>query len=109
MKEHGTNNWINFANLIELEGGQINVVRIKSASQRELITKITTDRVYAMHSFAQTERYCILFAHPAYVDKFTILKTGEPGSSMKWDGEASTYVHVVNLLTGEDNYHKRTS
>ena len=56
LKEHGTNNWINFAGLFHAHGGTYNVVRIKSATEREFIAQVKTDRVYYMHSFGQTKK-----------------------------------------------------
>ena len=100
LKEHGTNNWINFAGLFHADGGTYNVVRIKSATEREFIAQVKTDRVYYMHSFGQTKKYCILMVHPAYIDLFTLATTFDSLKSFSWDGDTPTKIFVVNLQTG---------
>ena len=100
MKEYRTSNWINFAALMGLDGEYINVVRIKSAREKEIIAQIKADRNYYMHSFAQTEKYAIFLGHPAYFDLPTLIMTTEPIKALRWDNQAPTYVYVVNLKTG---------
>ena len=100
LKEPGTNNWINFASLITPSGGIFNIYRIKSANSRELISQVETDKMYFMHSFGQTKTYCILMAHPAYLDFYTLAATFDPLRSLLWKSDTKTKIFVVNLQTG---------
>ena len=101
MKEYGTENWIDFATLAQVEGASINVVRIKSAYEREFIAKIQTTKLHYMHSFAQTQNYAILMAHPGFLNVMTLLKTTQAADDLHWDKYSPTYVYVVHLKTGE--------
>ena len=100
MKEYGTENWIDFATLAQVDGATINVVRIKSAYEREFITKIRTEKLHYMHSLAQTQNYAILLAHPGYLNVMTLLKTTQAVDALQWDKNSPTYVYVVHLKTG---------
>ena len=100
LKEYGTNHWITFASLITPSGGIFNIYRIKSAIEREFIGQVETDKMYLMHSFGQTKRYCILMAHPAYLDFYTLATTFDPLKSLFWKSDAKTKIFVVNLQNG---------
>ena len=101
MREYGTENWIDFATLAQVDGASINVVRIKSADEREFVAKIQTRKLHYMHSLAQTQNYAILLAHPGYINIMALLKTTQAVDALQWDKYSPTYVFVVHLKTGE--------
>ncbi len=102
MPEYGTSNWINFYTNMDLEGkNSINVMRIKSADERETIAQIMTPHVHYMHSFAATEKYAIFFANPMYMNMEKMMTNMEPRTAMEYIPEDPTKVFVVDIKSGE--------
>ena len=101
MRVPGTDHWINIATEVSLRGSQVlKVVLIKSANERQLITKFQVNRNYVLHSFGMTKNYAIYFAHPCHFEPLAMLKSMEVINAMKWDDKSPTFIYVVNLNTG---------
>ena len=57
---------------IPIQSDLINIIRIKSLNDREVVTSIPVIRAPNIHSFAMTSRYVILFADPMYKNIFSL-------------------------------------
>ncbi|XP_050418492.2 beta,beta-carotene 15,15'-dioxygenase-like [Patella vulgata] len=105
LPEPGTNNHITFLSSVSLlpfwSSNAINLIRIKSAHDREVIARWDVERVPYMHSFSVTENYAILFASPFYVNVVRMLQKAEPFECLDWYPDHKTTVYIVNLKTGE--------
>ncbi len=72
MKEPGTDNFITFTSEFNFIHNYFNVIRIRSATERETIINIPTKMAYYIHSFAVTRNYAIFFAGPVYLDMYLV-------------------------------------
>ena len=97
----GTDRWLTYGLAPGFRSAVIDVLLIKSANERQLITRIPVDENYYMHSFGATENYVVFFAHPFHYDIATILEKMEILDAFRWNPEAPTYIYVVNLKTAE--------
>ena len=79
----------------------MNLIKIKSAEDREIIARWEVDRVPYMHSFSVTEHYAILFAFPFYVNVVRMALKAEPFRCLDWYPDEDTTVYVINLKTGK--------
>ena len=78
----------------------INVIRVHSLENQELIASIEMDRAPYMHSFALTENYAIIFADPMFVNVFGIFRDGYVVDSIYWEPERDSTVYIVSLKDG---------
>ena len=111
IREFNTSNALTFATsllpipffLKWLIKAHIVIYRAKSFRDREIVAEIPIpiDHVPMMHSFAASANYVILFAHPAYVDIMTILKTQSTLSAMQWEPDDPTNIYVVSLKSSK--------
>ena len=97
----GTDYWLTFYVEPGFRSAMITIVLIKSANERQLITRIPVEKNYYMHSFGATENYAVLFAHPFHYSLATILETVDILHAFEWNPENPTYIYVVNLKTVE--------
>lgn len=104
VREVGTDNYINFYSLVNpipFASHSLNVVRIKSATETELIASIPVKNLPYMHSLAATEDYAIVVAHPVYINWMTIVLYQDPLESLEYHANQPTDLYVVKLSTGE--------
>ena len=104
LPEYGTTNHFTFVSSVSVlpwKKSKISLVRMKSASDRELVAQWSVDRVPYMHSFSVTENYVIFFASPFYVNVEKMIESAEPFESLDWDLDESTTVYVVSIKTGD--------
>lgn len=104
LREYGTDNSIMFLSLFSVFPGtnnRIQIIRIKSVYERELIASISTSKLPYMHSFALTKNWIVLLGHPLFINKMKILKTTVPLKSIDWLPEYGTEIFLVHLPTGK--------
>ncbi|ELU02026.1 hypothetical protein CAPTEDRAFT_186449 [Capitella teleta] len=100
VKEFGTDNLINFYSLINPFGSHsVNVIRIKSSDETEVLASISRDEISYMHSLAATNEYVIILAHPVYINWKQIGK--DAIETLEWHPERLTDIYAVHLATGE--------
>ena len=103
LKEYGTSATIALV-LIKSHNpfvsGTVNLIRVHSIHNRELIASIKVDRKPCMHSFALTENYAILFADPIFINPFSIFTKGNLGEDFEWDPEKGNTVYIISLKDG---------
>ena len=103
LKEYGTSATITLALIIShnpFVSGTVNLIRVHSIHNRELIASINVDRTPYMHSFALTENYAILFADPIFIHPFSIFIKGNVVDAFEWDPEQGTTVYIISLKDG---------
>nr|WKB14787.1 BCO1 protein [Sinohyriopsis cumingii] len=103
LPEMGTTNHFTFVSSVSLVPGfksKIELIRIKSAMERELIAKWSVDKVPYMHSFSITENYAIFFASPFYVNVLKMSRYAEPFNCLDWYEDEETTIYVVELKNG---------
>lgn len=81
----------------------IHVVRVTSATDRQLIASIERDynTLPYMHSLALSMNYAILFAHPLFfnVSPFKLFRVGI--DALEWKPHLPTDVYVIRLADGQ--------
>ena len=97
----GTDYWLTFCLEPGFRSAVITVLLIKSANERQLITKIPVEKNYYMHSFGATENYGVFLAHPFHYSLVTLLEKVDVLDAFEWNPEDPTYIYVVNLKTTE--------
>ena len=97
----GTDQWLTYGLEPGFRSAALNVLLIKSANERQLLTRIPVDKNYYMHSFGATENYVVFFAHQFHYDIATIMEKVEILDAFRWNPEIPTYIYVVNLKTTE--------
>ena len=105
VREFNSDTYISFAtilNPIPLMRSSINVVRLRSALERELVATIPRDasKVPYMHSFALSPRYAIIFANPLFIDWTKIVLTATGLNALNWYGNQLTDIYVVQIDNG---------
>lgn len=77
----------------------------KGSSTREVIAEIPVKEPAYMHSFALTEKYCVLVEFPLFVNPQDLLKEGSFSSKYKWKHAKDMRILVVSrekqALVGE--------
>lgn len=78
------------------------IYRIKeNSSMRETIAKIPVDEPSYMHSFALTERFCILTEFPLVVSPYDLMTSGKPFiQNFRWEPKKGTRLSVVDRNSG---------
>ncbi|XP_069114360.1 retinoid isomerohydrolase-like [Argopecten irradians] len=106
LPEYGTSHHFtylrSFALIPELKH-RISVIRIKSATDREVVAQWTEnpDEASYMHSFSVTPNYVIVFSPPLYFDTKSLLVSAFISKSMKWHGDDKNMtIHVVEIKSG---------
>lgn len=93
--------YISFYSLLSpfssLFGGSVNVIRISSAEERELIASIGMANVPYMHCLGLSRNYAIIFAHPLFIDFYRMLRTADPSRSIIWEPEHGMDIYLVHL------------
>ena len=104
VKEHNANSYISFVNVMSpfmWPPPSINVIRMTSLHERELIASISVKDVPYMHAFGLSSNYAIIFANPAFINLKQVLMTGNAVSSIDWKPELGTDIYAVNIRTGK--------
>ena len=109
VPEYNTSNTLTFATSLVpappffkwLGRATIVLYRAKSFDDREVVVEIPidVDQIPAMHSFAASANYVILFAHPEYIDMIAILSNAYALPAIKWHPDKMTSVYVISLKT----------
>ena len=82
------------------EQSHINVVRLTSINEHQVIASIPRDQVPYMHSFALSQNYAILMGNPAFVNEEMVLLTGNPVTNIDWKPELGADIYAVHIHTG---------
>lgn len=104
LLEMRTGAYINFYSIlmpVPPSGRSINVIRIHSAHERELIASIPRSYIPYMHCIGLTESYAIIFAHPAKIVTRKIFQSACPLSAISWQPNLPMILHIVHLQTGQ--------
>ncbi|XP_076439754.1 carotenoid isomerooxygenase-like [Babylonia areolata] len=84
-----------------LEKSRLHLVRIKSRTDREVITTTELDKVPYMHSFSVTETHALILAQPFYVEMTCMMYKARPFECMQWEENSPSTLYVIELKTGK--------
>lgn len=104
VQEKDKNTFVSFVSYmspVSFLSNYINVIRIKTASERENIVSIKRKKLSYMHAMGLSENYAIIFADPLYINQWKILENVQPVESLEWFPSEKTDILVVNLETKE--------
>lgn len=81
---------------------RMQLVRVLSTSQREVVASWEVERVAYMHSFSVTQTHALLLAHPMYVNVPCMITRVTPFDCLDWRPDITPgTLYVVNLQSGE--------
>lgn len=103
LPEGGTEHHLTFlssVSVLPFVSNRLQLVRIKSTLEREVVASWPVDRVPYMHSFSVTETHALLLAQPFYVNVMCMAYKTTPFDCLDWDGHAPSDLYVVELGTG---------
>nr|KAG5708348.1 hypothetical protein BaRGS_034379 [Batillaria attramentaria] len=103
LPEPGTDNHLTFLSSVSLlpwERNLMELVRIRSTLDREVVASWGVDQVPYMHSFSVTETHALLLAHPFYVNVACMMSEVTPFECLDWKGDMPSTLYVVHLQSG---------
>ncbi|KAL8570355.1 hypothetical protein ACOMHN_035773 [Nucella lapillus] len=101
LPEPGTDHHLTFLSSMSLTGHRMQLVRVRSSQERQVIASWTVARIVYMHSFSVTETHALILAHPFYVNVLCMLRKATPFRCLDWKEEEAATLYVVELKTGE--------
>ncbi|KAK7109885.1 uncharacterized protein [Littorina saxatilis] len=104
LPEAGTKHHLTFlssVSLFPLVKNRMQLVRIKSTQEREVVASWPVDSVPYMHSFSVTETHALLLAHPFYVNVMCMVYEATPFNCLDWQHDAPSALYAVELKTGK--------
>ncbi|KAL8620512.1 hypothetical protein ACOMHN_029548 [Nucella lapillus] len=78
---------------------RLQLVRIRTTLEREVVAAWSVDRIPYMHSFSVTRTHALLLAHPFYVNVMCMLMEATPFNCLEWVHDAPSTLYVVELST----------
>lgn len=78
-------------------------LRPETPVKREVVAKISVDKLSYQHSFALTENYVVVFESPWYWDFTAPIMGKDASQAILNDPNGTTKVHVVNVESGYVN------
>ena len=103
LPEVGTEHHLTFlssVSILPFQPNRMQLVRVRSTQEREVVASWAVDRVPYMHSFSVTETHALLLAQPFYVNVMCMVYEAMPFDCLDWQDHASSDLYVVELKTG---------
>ena len=101
LKEHNGNTFLTIMSEYNpLGSNALHLVRMTSASERDVLFTIPIEELAFMHSFGLSMNYAVLFYDPFFLSAQKTLEQANEISAVNWNPQISTKVHVINLASG---------
>ncbi|XP_076439752.1 retinoid isomerohydrolase-like [Babylonia areolata] len=104
LPEPGTGHHLTFlssVSVLPFVRDRLQLVRIRSTTEREVVAAWPVDRVPYMHSFSVTASHALLLAHPFYVSVSCMVYEATPFNCLEWSQHSPSALYVVELRTGK--------